>query len=95
MTMRESSLTTRIIKYLNSLPGCKAEKRHGSQYSEAGAPDINACYRGRSVQIEVKRPGEKPTRIQLKRLREWQEAGAVVGWVTDLEGVKKIIEELE
>jgi len=93
--MRESSLTTRIIKYLNSLPGCKAEKRHGSQYSEAGAPDINACYRGRSVQIEVKRPGEKPTRIQLKRLREWQEAGAVVGWVTDLEGVKKIIEELE
>jgi len=93
--MRESSLTTRIIKYLNSLPGCKAEKRHGSQYSEAGAPDINACYRGRSVQIEVKRPGEKPTRIQLKRLREWQEAGAVVGWATDLEGVKKIIEELE
>lgn len=93
--MRESSLTTRIIKYLNSLPGCKAEKRHGSQYSEAGAPDINACYQGRSVQIEVKRPGEKPTRIQLKRLREWQEAGAVVGWVTDLEGVKKIIEELE
>jgi len=93
--MRESSLTTRIIKYLNSLPGCKAEKRHGSQYSEAGAPDINACYRGRSVQIEVKRPGEKPTRIQLKRLREWQETGAVVGWVTDLEGVKKIIEELE
>ena len=93
--MRESSLTTRILKYLNSLPGCKAEKRHGSQYSEAGAPDINACYRGRSVQIEVKRPGEKPTRIQLKRLREWQEAGAVVGWVTDLEGVKKIIEELE
>ena len=93
--MRESSLTTRIIKYLNSLPGCKAEKRHGSQYSEAGAPDINACYRGRSVQIEVKRPGEKPTRIQLKRLREWQEADAVVGWVTDLEGVKKIIEELE
>jgi len=93
--MRESSLTTRILKYLNSLPGCKAEKRHGSQYSEAGAPDINACYQGRSVQIEVKRPGEKPTRIQLKRLREWQEAGAVVGWVTDLEGVKKIIEELE
>jgi hypothetical protein len=93
--LREASLTSKILNYLNSLPGCKAEKRHGSQYSEAGAPDINACYKGRSIQIEAKQPGKKPTPIQLKRLQEWQEAGAVVGWVTDLEGVKRMLEELE
>ena len=95
MSIRETRIKNKILDYLNSLPGCKAEKRHGSQYSEAGAPDINACYKGRSIQIEVKRPEKKPTPIQLKRLREWQEAGAVVGWVTDLEDVKRMLEELE
>ena len=52
------------------LPG-KAKKRHGSQYSEAEL-DINACYKGRNIQIEAKQPGKKPTPIQLKRLQEWQ-----------------------
>ena len=36
----------------------------------AGDPDIDACLRGRSVQLEVKRPGEKPTPLQVKRLEE-------------------------
>ena len=37
-----------------------------------GDPDIDACIRGRSVQIEVKRPGERPTLLQLKRIEEWR-----------------------
>lgn len=90
--MREASLVTQILKYINSIPGCKAEKRHGSQYSEAGAPDISACCKGRRVELEVKRPGEKPTRIQLRRLVQWQEAGAISAWVTTMEEVKFIIE---
>jgi Holliday junction resolvase len=89
--MLETTITNKILKYLNGLPGCKAEKRHGSQYSEAGAPDISACYKGQSIQIEVKRPGEQPTPIQHKRLRQWAEAGAFTGWVTSVEEVKHLM----
>ena len=93
--MKESTLKKKVLEYLNSVPGCKAIKMHGNRYVEAGTPDICCCYQGRAMWIELKRPGEQPTPIQLKRLREWQEAGAVVGWVTDLEGVKRMLEELE
>jgi len=44
----------------------------------AGDPDIDACLRGRSVQLEVKRPGEKPTPLQVKRLEDaagWRDRG--------------------
>jgi hypothetical protein len=74
--MKETTITNKILRYINNLPGCKAEKRHGSQYSEVGAPDISVCCNGTRIEIEVKRPGEKPTPIQLIRLREWREAAA-------------------
>ena len=38
----------------------------------AGEPDIDACLRGRSLQLEVKRPGERATPLQEKRLAEWR-----------------------
>jgi hypothetical protein len=47
----------------------------------AGDPDIDACLAGRSVQFEVKRPGEDATPLQLKRLEEWRRAGAVAAVV--------------
>jgi hypothetical protein len=59
----------------------------------AGDPDIDACIRGRSVQLEVKRPGEKPTPLQLKRLTEWQQAAALVGVVTSVAATKALLEE--
>ena len=37
---RESSIVDGIMKYLNSLPGCIARKRHGSAYGIKGDPDI-------------------------------------------------------
>ena len=59
----------------------------------AGDPDIDACIRGRSLQLEVKRPGEKPTLLQLKRLEEWRQAGALVGVVTSVAEVRTLFEE--
>lgn len=82
----------RILRYLNSVEGCKARKRHGSPYAQAGEPDIEACYRGRSMQIEVKQPGKGPTTIQKKRLREWQDAGATVAVVTSVDEVKALLD---
>lgn len=52
----ETLLVGKIMKYLDTVPNCCYEKRHGSMYSVAGEPDISACINGRRVEIEVKVP---------------------------------------
>jgi hypothetical protein len=89
----ERAIVRSILAYLNSQPGCLARKRWGGGMGVAGDPDIDACLRGRSVQLEVKRPGEKPTPLQLKRLAEWRQAGALVGVVTSVAATKTLLEE--
>ena len=89
----ERAIVKAILAYLNSLPGCLARKRWGGGMGVAGDPDIDACIRGRSVQLEVKRPGERPTPLQVKRLEEWRQAGALVGVVTSVAEVRTLFEE--
>ena len=87
----ERAIVKAILAYLNSLPFCLARKRWGGGMGVAGEPDIDASLRGRSVQLEVKRPGEKATPLQLKRLAEWQQAGAVVGVVTSVGDLRSLL----
>jgi hypothetical protein len=37
----EKHLVNKILKFCKTRPRCKAEKRHGSIYTELGAPDVN------------------------------------------------------
>jgi hypothetical protein len=90
----EGAIVKAILAYLNGLPGCLARKRWGGGMGVAGDPDIDACIRGRSVQLEVKRPGEKPTPLQLKRLEEWQRAGAVVAVVHGVGETREILDNI-
>lgn len=55
-TKPETLLVKKITAYLDTVPKCCYEKRHGSMYAEAGQPDISACVNGRRVEIEVKVP---------------------------------------
>ena len=87
----ERAIVKAILVYLNSLPGCLARKRWGGGMGVAGDPDIDACIRGRSLQLEVKRPGEKPTALQAKRLEEWRKAGALVAVVVSVDEVKSLL----
>ena len=89
----ERAIVRSILAYLNSLPDCLARKRWGGGMGVAGDPDIDACIRGRSLQLEVKRPGEKATPLQLKRLAEWRRAGATVGVVNSVAEVRKLLED--
>lgn len=89
----ERAIVKAILAYLNGLPGCLARKRWGGGMGVAGDPDIDACIRGRSVQLEVKRPGERPTALQLKRIEEWRKAGAVVAVVHGVAEVRAVLEE--
>ncbi len=87
----EGAIVKAILRYLNSLPCCLARKRWGGGMGVAGEPDIDACLSGRSVQLEVKRPGEKATPLQLKRLEQWRQAGALTAVVTSVEEVKILL----
>ena len=88
----ESAIVKAILAYLNSLPECLARKRWGGGMGVAGEPDIDACLRGRSLQLEVKRPGQKATPLQVKRLEQWRHAGAPVGVVASVEEVKALLD---
>lgn len=89
----ESAITERALNWLNTLDGCYAWKLHTGPMGEGGHPDIDGCINGRSIKIEMKRPGEKPTRRQMGRLLQWRAAGALVGWATSVEEVRAIIEQ--
>ena len=91
----ERAIVKAILAYLNGLPGCLARKRWGGGMGVAGDPDIDACIRGRSLQLEVKRPGQRPTALQLKRLEEWRNAGALVAVVVSVDEVKRLLAQEE
>ena len=91
----ERAIVKAILAYLNGLPGCLARKRWGGGMGVAGDPDIDACIRGRSLQLEVKRPGQRPTALLLKRLEEWRNAGALVAVVVSVDEVKRLLAQEE
>jgi hypothetical protein len=51
-------------------------KRWGGPYGVGGDPDLYFVVRGQHYEVELKRPGGKPTKLQQVRLHEWEGAGA-------------------
>ena len=91
--MSEKAITNRILRWLNSQPGCLARKRHIGVMDTAGDPDITGCWNGRHFEIEVKQPGNHPRPLQLKRLQEWRDAGAVAFVATAMCDVEREFNE--
>lgn len=89
----EKAIVKAILAYLNGLPGCVARKRWGGGYGVAGDPDITGCIRGRHFEFEVKRPGQRPTALQARRLEEWRRAGALVAVVDSPAQVPALLAE--
>lgn len=86
----EITITHNIMKYLNDMDGVIMEKVKGEAEC-SGRADINGCYHGTSVRIEVKTPDNKnkPSKKQLYNLWEWHKAGAITMVVYSLEAVKE------
>lgn len=78
--MLEKTIVNNVIAQARRL-GWWAMKNHGSAYSVKGLPDVLAIKDGRAVWMEVKRPGEQPTRIQEHRMRELEQFGCRVAVV--------------
>jgi len=73
--MKESTLKTRIKRDLTRL-GCKVIAYPNTGLGEKGTPDLIGCYRGQMFLIEAKVGDNDPSKIQYRRLDEWNEAGA-------------------
>jgi hypothetical protein len=87
--MSETAITKSILEWLNAQPECRAIKMHSGGAQGAGEPDIHGSWRGRSFFIEVKRPGEQATGLQLEILRRWQQAGALAFVASHKDHVKR------
>jgi len=91
----EGKIQKKILDYLNGLDCCKAVKV--MEANEAGTPDIACCWRGRMVMLEVKQGQEHAIRscerqpIQVVRICEWQDAGAIAATVWSVNQVESII----
>lgn len=88
----EKSIQKTVIDYLNSLDQCRAENVSGNS-SQRGRPDINCCWRGRAVRIELKTKDNynKESNAQKINLKKWSRAGAVCFVAYSLKDVKCII----
>ena len=91
--MREKSIVTAIQRWLKA-SGWLAVKLHGGPLQCAGLPDLLVLVDGQAVWLEVKRPGQKPTRLQSHMTAKLRAAGCQVATVTSLTEAQRFIEEV-
>lgn len=90
----EAVVTESALGYLRGLPHSYARKVHGGAMGNNGEPDIDACIEGRSVKLEAKRVGNKPTHPQVTAMLRWARVGALVGWFRTNEEIAQILDHL-
>ena len=84
----ESKIQSRIIGYLRA-NGYFVTKL--SVTSTTGIPDVLAIKDGKALFVEVKRKGNKPSELQLYRIKELQSYGAECIVAYSIEDLVKIV----
>jgi hypothetical protein len=69
-----------------------ARVRHGTVYAVVGDPDIDGVLRGRGFAFEIKNEDGELTKIQVRRLKEYKRAGAIVGAIRSPHEAIQILE---
>ena len=90
----ERTIVAKVLDEARRL-GWWAMKNHGNAYSVKGLPDVLVIKRGRAAWMEVKRPGEDPTRIQEHRMRELARVGCPVTVVRSVGDAREFLEAIE
>ena len=93
--MLERDITSKIMRYLKSLPNTFCWKQHGDAYSQSGIPDIICCFNGIFVAFEVKTTNGRLTKLQEVTMAKIREAKGYAFKVTDVEEVKYYLKTLE
>lgn len=90
--MSERALKIAAMRWLKEQPDVWCLKTHGGGYGRAGVPDILCCVRGSFLAIELKRPGEQPTKLQTRELHAIHDAQGFAYVARTLDEVKEFVE---
>lgn len=85
---KEQDIQTSIMNYIKSIGGLPVKFNNMGIYATAGVSDILACIKGRFVAIEVKKPGGKPSALQLNFINAINSIGGIAFWTDNLDDVK-------
>lgn len=91
---KEQTIQDSIMNYISSIGGLPVKFNNFGIYAKAGVSDILACIKGRFVAIEVKRPGNKPSAVQLQFITAVNSIGGLAFWADNLQDVKDKLKEL-
>ena len=91
---KESTSSKNIIKKLRQRKFW-ANKRHGSQFTRKGLPDIEAIRHGYSFNFEDKKRGEEPDPCQVLEIKKIRDAGGIACVVYGWREVEEIVEAFE
>lgn len=90
--MRESKIEAHLVKEVARIGG-KAVKMVPTYHS--GLPDRLVLYRGRTVFVELKKPGGKPRKLQVHFLDQLKAEGFDTRVLDTIEGVDAFVKELK
>ena len=74
--MKESDIQTKILRWAEKLPEVWIVKYPGGTYGRKGIPDLLLSVKGKFLAIEVKKPGGKPTQMQLLEQEKIRSTGS-------------------
>ena len=89
--MRESTIEKALVREIRVRGG---ESRKIRWIGRRGAPDRLCAAHGRHCWVELKKPGERPTSLQLReheRMRGWGMAVFVVDTMSDIQKILKYL----
>ena len=92
--MKESDIQTKILRWAEKLTGVWIVKYPGGTYGRKGIPDLLLSVKGKFLAIEVKKPGGKPTQMQLLEQKKIRSTGSRSEIVESFVEAKKIILEI-
>ena len=90
MNSSESTIQSKILKYLREIPNTYTMKL--SDRWTSGYPDVLHIKDGRAYFFEVKTPTGKKQPLQIFTIAELRKAGAQAHFVTSLDEVKKALD---
>jgi Holliday junction resolvase len=93
---QEAKLSSKIIAFIREQGGW-AFKTHASEdsFQDRGLPDIIGCYRGTLLGLEVKLPGNTPSKLQVAVLHEIRNAGGYTDVVRTVGQVALILGKID
>ena len=92
--MTESEIQTKILRWAEKISEVWIVKYPGGTYGRKGVPDLILSVKGRFLAIEVKKPGGKPSQIQLLEREKIRSTGSRSEIVESFVEAKLIILEV-